>query len=249
MSDGIGRSSTSRRDASRSSTERLCAWCRLGIPATARRDAVYCSKRCRQAAHRFGRGCVARPLATDPARLAYADPPYPGKAFLYRDHVDFAGEVDHQELVARLERFDGWALSTSSEALPELLALCVARGLRDVRVAAWVRGARMQAAATARSPLRSWEPVLYRRARPRDPSRLEPVLDSLVHASRPRLTDPDRVIGAKPAAFVWWLFDLIGALPGDGLEDLYPGSGGVARAWALYASRGSRASRLDREAA
>jgi len=32
---------------------RLCAWCRNPIPARARRDAVCCSVRCRQARHRF----------------------------------------------------------------------------------------------------------------------------------------------------------------------------------------------------
>lgn len=219
-SDGMGRS---------------CGWCFGPIAARARRDAIYCSKPCRQAAHRFGRGCVARAPATEPARIAYADPPYPGKAAYYRGHADYAGEVDHRELLARLEGFDGWALSTSSEALPGLLAEAVARGLRDVRVASWVRGARMQAAGAARSPLRSWEPVLYRRARPRDASR-EPVVDSLVYAAGARLTDPGRVIGAKPAAFVWWVFELVAALPGDELEDLFPGSGGFGRAWELYST-------------
>jgi hypothetical protein len=33
-----------------------------------------------------------------PLRLAYADPPYPGKARLYQDHPDYGGEVDHAEL-------------------------------------------------------------------------------------------------------------------------------------------------------
>jgi hypothetical protein len=35
-------------------------------------------------------------------RLAYADPPYPGRAHLYADHPDYAGEVDHRELISRL---------------------------------------------------------------------------------------------------------------------------------------------------
>jgi hypothetical protein len=55
------------------------------------------------------------------------------------------------------------------------------------------------------------------------------------------------VHGAKPAAFCWWLFDLLGALPGDDLVDLFPGSGGVARAWGLYntcQTRNGRAWRL-----
>ena len=50
-------------------------------------------------------------------RIGYADPPYIGCAHLYKDHADFAGEVDHAELIARLERdFDGWVLHTSAAA-------------------------------------------------------------------------------------------------------------------------------------
>lgn len=42
-------------------------------------------------------------------RLGYADPPYPGCAHLYKDHPDYAGEVDHAALIKRLnEEFDGW---------------------------------------------------------------------------------------------------------------------------------------------
>jgi hypothetical protein len=194
-----------------------------------RRDAKYCRQSCRQASHRFGAECVARRRATEPLRLAYADPPYPGLARrYYRDHPDYAGEVDHDALLARLQAFDGWALSTSSRALPQILALCVARGL-PVRVAAWFRGVRPTASAW---PLPAWEPVVYvggRRLVSRDVAH-----DALIRHARPRLTDPGRVVGAKPAAFCFWLFGLMGARPGDLLVDLFPGSGGVARAWHLY---------------
>ena len=104
---------------------RACAWCEGPIPPSARRDAVCCSVRCRQAGHRFLRA-VGRAEAVAPGRslrLAYADPPYPGKARLYRDHPDYGGEVDHLALIARLAEYDGWALSTSAEALPAVLAL------------------------------------------------------------------------------------------------------------------------------
>ena len=44
-------------------------------------------------------------------KIAYADPPYIGCAHLYRDHPDYAGEVDHpardvdaQEAGRRLDR-------------------------------------------------------------------------------------------------------------------------------------------------
>jgi hypothetical protein len=56
-----------------------------------------------------------------PLRLAYTDPPYPGKARLYRDHPDHASEVDHAALIQRLAAYDGWALSTLAQALPAAL--------------------------------------------------------------------------------------------------------------------------------
>jgi hypothetical protein len=58
--------------------------------------------------------------------------------------------------------------------------------------------------------------------------------DSLVCGVTPVTTRPGRVPGAKPAAFCRWMFGLIGAAPGDHLDDLFPGSGAVARAWAAF---------------
>lgn len=251
-----------------------CAWCKGPLPPTARRDSKCCSVRCRQARHRFltqvGR---AEPVAAGhPRRLAYADPPYPGLSKrYYGDHRDYAGEVDHVELVAHLETFDAWALSTSARALQHVLGLCPS----TVRVAAWVRGERPNQAAVV--PQNAWEPVILggdlttRRvaldhgspvaedlpdasratAAPGDASAaalhdaspspaydvstwLPRRLDALVYHSRPRTTDPDRVIGAKPATFCGWLFRVLDAQPGDELVDVFPGSGGVSRAWAAY---------------
>lgn len=233
-----------------------------------RRDAVCCSTRCRQARHRFttGVGTVPSSIADFPLHLAYADPPYPGLSKrYYGDHPDFAGEVDHEALVAQLAGFDGWALSTAARSLRPVLELCPP----EARVAAWFRGGR-----NARSfvPQSAWEPVIYfggrRAAAQRDVSaevipatgasrRVDQVdatrrpalerdasrdtgatvrLDALVHVARARTTDPNRVVGAKPAAFSRWVFDLLGALPGDEFVDVFPGSGGVARAWEVYTS-------------
>lgn len=227
--------------------DRPCAWCGGPIPARARRDAKTCSKPCRQARHRVtaaardGLPRAARDASRGSARrLAYADPPYPGKSALYyRDHPDYAGEVDHGELVSRLATYDGWALSTSSRALPEVLALCVERGL-EVRVAVWNRGAR--AHATARYPVSAWEPVIYAPL----PSRPRRATDVLTHGVTPMMTLPGRVIGAKPAKFCRWMFDLIGAEPGDTLDDIFPGSGIVGQAWRAYVS--SDAGDVERDA-
>jgi hypothetical protein len=226
-------SGSAENDAMCGSTRRLCAWCRQPIPATARRDAVCCSVRCRQARHRFTR-TIGRGQAVAggrPLRLAYADPPYPGKAWLYRHHPDYAGEVDHAALIRRLLAYDGWALSTSAAALPEVLRLCPP----GVRVAAWHRGERP---AASWRPLHAWEPVIYREGRPVNPSRLEKRrVDSLVCGVSPMTTLPSRVVGAKPAAVCRWIFDLLGGATGDSLDDLFPGSGAVGRAWAAFTGR------------
>jgi hypothetical protein len=233
-------------DPQTSASLRSCAWCRGTIAASTRRDAVCCSVRCRQARHRFAQ-TVGRATAsgTGPLHLAYADPPYPGKAWYYRDHPDYRGEVDHAALIRRLSTYDGWALSTSAEALPAVLALCQP----GARVAAWHRGERPT---HSWRPLHAWEPVIYHGGRPVDPSRLQSRrIDSLVHGIAPMTTLPGRVIGAKPAAFCRWMFDLLGAQPGDTLHDLYPGSGAVTRAWATFTrpqpdhSEVSRRSRAD----
>lgn len=218
--------------------DRLCDWCEGPIPPRSRRDAIFCKTPCRQAAHRFKRGRSVRPQTDQPLRLGYSDPPYPGTAArYYADHPDFDGEVDHKRLVEQLgdEFPDGWALSTSAEALPDVLASCPP----GVRIAAWVRGER-----PTRSwrPLSAWEAVIYYGGRPRLLSGHDRRIDALVYFARPRLTEPRRVVGAKPAAFAYWLFDLLGALPGDELVDLFPGSGGVARAWRYYSTPDRRSS-------
>jgi len=171
---------------------RLCVWCENPIPARARRDAVCCSVRCRQARHRFLRAVgYAEQVSGRQLRLAYADPPYPGKARLYRDHPDYGGEVDHAALIERLAAYDGWALSTSAQALPAVLALCPP----GVRVAAWHKGDRP---ARSRWPLHAWEPVIYHGGRQLATGQRR--ADSIVCGAGPLDTLPGRVIGAKPAA-------------------------------------------------
>lgn len=184
--------------------------------------------------------CVAAVGST--RRFAYADPPYPGNARLYRDHPDYGGEVDHAALLSRLATYDGWALSTSARALPAVLAEAVAQGLA-VRVAAWVRQPRPHA--TARYPINAWEPVLYvpvASAGGHDASRDAGDarrVDVLQHGVSAMRTLPGRVIGAKPPAFCRWVFDLVGATPADTFDDLFPGSGIVGKTWAAYAGNDS----------
>lgn len=218
-------------------TARLCDWCRDPLSPTARRDAKTCSQSCRQARHRFRRHLVVATHAEQPLRLAYGDPPYPGLARrYYGNEPDFGGEVDHAELLSRLQGFDGWALSTSTEALPMVLSLLA--GVDGFRVAAWFRGPRSVRSAR---PLSAWEPVIYMPARRVVSS--SPAVDALVYGAKPRTTEPRRVVGQKPAAFAFWLFGLMGARRGDSLDDLFPGSGTIGRAWSVFSEPVAQPSR------
>ena len=55
--------------------------------------------------------------------------------------------------------------------------------------------------------------------------------------AQPARLGRSKLIGRKPLAFCAWLFDLLGMLPGDELVDLFPGSGGVGRAWHEVSAR------------
>ncbi len=181
-------------------------------------------------------------------RLAYADPPYPGQsAQWYARHPDFAGEVDHAELIERLEHdYDGWALSTSSLALPYVLSLCptdppaagfTAAKVGGVRVASWHRS-KPAPRGTSRIMV-TWEPVIVRGGRQLVSDRAGYVWDlwqGMPYNSR----EKDGFAGSKPPGFSRWVFDLLGACEGDTLDDLYPGTGAVGREWEAF----TRQSRL-----
>jgi hypothetical protein len=227
-----------RADVARADPARRCGYnAEHLIPEGARRDARYCSKRCRQLAHRMVHAVRPGPAlgADRPMRFAYADPPYPGKARYYPERT----EVDHAELIARLSREvpDGWALSTSAEALPHVLSLCPI----DVRVLSWVRAVRRVRSSRA---LHAWEPVIVRGGRALSTDavqRLDDVLSDdvvcevLIYRGRFR-GFPGAIVGMKPPHFCEWVFRNLGARRGDELADLFPGSGAVGEAWRLYTS-------------
>jgi hypothetical protein len=210
---------------------RVCEWCTGPIQPRARKDSVTCSQECRQARHRF-RITPATATAETPMRFSYLDPPYPTLARkYYKDQPTFAGEVDHAELIERAEReySDGWALSTSAAALPAVLRLCPT----DVRVAIWIRGSRSCVSHRARS---AYEPVILRGGRARRMEIDEALDDVLLWGGR-QPSHPGALPGMKSAAFCEWLFRQLGAMRGDDLADLFPGSGAVSRAWRLYSGQ------------
>lgn len=206
-----------------------CSWCRTVLPAAKRRHAKFCGKRCRQASWRFGVDPSRLPAATfQPMRFAYADPPYPGKAFYYPERT----EIDHQSLIDRLTTHypDGWALSTSARALRDVLPLCP----RGVRVCAWFKGSRPGKSRFARC---SWEPVIIYRGRPNTTESRCTIDDGLIARGRFR-SFPGAMIGMKSPRFAVWVFNLLGAAPGDTLDDLFPGSGAVSLAWKRFQGGG-----------
>lgn len=164
-------------------------------------------------------------------RFAYADPPYVGQS---RKHYGGA-EVNHRLLVAHLAADfpDGWALSCSTPSLRNLLPLCP----DDVRIGAWVKPFHVFKQGVR--PAYAWEPVLFRGGRNQHPT-IPPKGGT---ATTPRdwvsanITLRRGCPGAKPAAFCYWVFDLLNAQNGDEFEDIFPGSGAVSEAWARYRER------------
>ena len=154
-------------------------------------------------------------------RIAYADPPYIGCAKTHYGDDARSCEVNHRLLVAYLaDNFDGWALSCHSPSLREILPLCPT----GVRVGAWVKTFAVFKANV--NPAYAWEPVIFQPARPRPRS----VLTVRDWVGAP-ITLQRGTVGAKPEAFSLWLFEALGAEPGDDFEDVFPGSGAVSRAW------------------
>lgn len=158
-------------------------------------------------------------------RLGIADPPYPGMSHRhYKDHPDYAGEVDHVALIARLNaEFDGWVLHTNSTALPLIAPLCPP----PARFAAWVKS--FAAFKKGVRPAYAWEPVIFKPMR----RMAKNYSGSFIQRDwiEAPITMKRGLVGAKPAAVCHWIFEIVGAEPGDDLVDLFPGTGAVTQAW------------------
>lgn len=161
-------------------------------------------------------------------RIAYADPPYPGCAHLYRDHPDYDGEVDHRELIRTILDYDGWCLHTSSPELGFILQCLYLAGSDDHRVMAWVKP--FAAFKANVSVAYAWEPVLVKAARK---PVVKPGMTYRDFISEP-ITLRRGLVGAKPEAVCRWLFEVMGCEPADELHDLFPGTGAVTAAWEAW---------------
>ena len=157
-------------------------------------------------------------------KIAYADPPYVGCAYLYSENK----EVDHARLIERLEdEFDGWVLHAA--ATPQSMAVLAPLVAKtDARWMSWVKG--FAAFKKNVSVAYAWEPVIVKAARkPVVSKRL--VMRDWIQES---ITLRRGMTGAKPEAVCHWAFEMVGAHPSDQLDDLFPGTGAVSKAWGTW---------------
>lgn len=158
-------------------------------------------------------------------RFAYADPPYLGLAGFYAKlHPEWAIWDDpaaHQTLIDRLsdEYPDGWAMSLHSPSLHQILPMCPP----DVRVMAWVKP--FASYKPGVNPAFAWEPLIVRGGRRRTDKTELTVRDWVACP----ITLRKGLVGAKPAGFNRWVTNVLGYRHGvDTLDDLFPGTGGMA---------------------
>lgn len=158
-------------------------------------------------------------------RFAYADPPYPGCAAFYPENT----EVDHAALVGRLMRdyYDGWALSTSSVSLADVLTLCPG----GCRVMAWVKPFAVFKPNVGVAY--AWEPVIVWGGRKR--TREQDTMRDWVSAG---ITLKKGLVGAKPDKFYLWLLNVLNVEPEDEVHDLYPGTLGLERVRRQFHAQG-----------
>lgn len=159
-------------------------------------------------------------------KFAYADPPYLGWGAryygeLHPDAAEWDDPETHRRLIDRLcSEYDGWAMSLSSPSLWTILPMCP----QDVRVMPWVKP--FASFKPGVHPAYAWEPVIMRGARTR--ARTE-VTVADYHSAR--ITLQRGLTGAKPQSFVWWVLAALNVKADDEFIDLFPGTGGVGRAW------------------
>jgi len=156
-------------------------------------------------------------------KFAYADPPYLGNAKKYKDLHPQALDWDvlqtHLDLIKRLDEDypEGWALSCNPKDLSWLLPVCT-----DVRVCCWAKTFHQIRPTTVQF---AWEAVILKGGR-KDNKRKPMVRDWLACARTNKRGCP----GAKPLLFNRWILDLLNFQKDDVLDDLFPGSGGMAMA-------------------
>jgi hypothetical protein len=160
-------------------------------------------------------------------KFAYADPPYfkQGKKLYGKLHEEagvWDSQQSHLDLIANLytEYPDGFALSCNPADLSWILTK-----YPELRVCVWAKTFHQIRPTTVQY---AWESLLLHGGR-KDNKRKPMVRDwiSCARAMRKGL------VGAKPLTFNNWVLDLLNYQEGDILDDLFPGTNGMADAIAL----------------
>lgn len=160
-------------------------------------------------------------------RFAYADPPYLGQGKKLYGHPEWDDLHTHKQLIDWLCATypNGWAMSASSPSLRSILPLCP----EDARVAAWTKPFAIFKPNV--NPAYAWEPVIFRGGRRGDRTR-PTVRDWFAHV----ITLKKGLTGAKPEPVCEWITTLLGALPEDQFDDIFPGTGAFGRTWQRLAA-------------
>ncbi len=158
-------------------------------------------------------------------KFAYADPPYLGLAAKFYGHLheaaaDYDRPETHQRLIDKMTaEFDGWAMSLHTPSLREILPMCP----KECRVMAWVKP--FASFKPGVGVAYAWEPIIVWGGRRR--TRQQHTVRDWVAEN---ITLRRGFTGAKPAAVIYWLLEVLNVQPGDEVEDLFPGSGAVTEA-------------------
>ena len=156
-------------------------------------------------------------------KFAYADPPYhkQGKRLYGKLHNDAAIWDDkqaHWDLIDQLisDYSDGWVLSCNPADLSWILKH------DNIRVCAWVKTFHQIRPTTVQY---AWEPVLLYGGRKNN--KRKPMVRDWMSS---RIAMRKGLVGAKPNEFNDWILQLLNYQPGDQLDDLFPGTYGMAEA-------------------
>jgi len=159
-------------------------------------------------------------------KFAYADPPYykQGKKLYGKLHNQaevWDAKQAHIDLINKLmtEYPDGWALSCNPADLSWIMQYH-----QDLRVCAWTKTFHQIRPTTVQY---AWEAVLLHGGRKNN--KRKPMVRDWLSC---RIAMKKGLTGAKPLEFNLWILDLLNYQEGDQLDDLFPGSNGMADALA-----------------
>jgi len=157
-------------------------------------------------------------------KFAYADPPYfkQGKKLYGKLHEDaeiWDSQQSHLDLIAKLyaEYPDDFALSCNPADLSWILTK-----YPNLRVCVWTKTFHQIRPTTVQY---AWEPLLLHGGRKEN--KRKPMVRDWISCARAMRKG---LVGAKPLTFNNWVLDLLNYQEGDILDDLFPGSNGMADA-------------------